>query len=67
MAAALKTNVRIRYFATEEAFCRYLEFFARYRGYVLVETSPLIEPAPAPGSGASLSAERKRGVKDERR
>ncbi|MDI6845477.1 MAG: hypothetical protein QME28_04995 [Candidatus Saccharicenans sp.] len=66
MAAALK-NLRIRYFATEEAFCRYLEFFARCRGYVLVETSPLIEPVTAPGSGASLSAERKRGVKDERR
>ncbi|MCX8160655.1 MAG: hypothetical protein N3G18_06970 [Candidatus Saccharicenans sp.] len=35
-------NEKMRFFRTEESFCRYLEALARSRGYVLVETSPLV-------------------------
>lgn len=37
------TNEKLRFFRTEESFCRYLELLARSRGYVLVETSPLVK------------------------
>ncbi|RFT16202.1 MAG: hypothetical protein OP8BY_1806 [Candidatus Saccharicenans subterraneus] len=44
-------DAKLKFFRTEESFCRYLELLARNRGYVLVETSPLVrtrtETAPS--------------------
>ncbi|NPV83282.1 MAG: hypothetical protein HPY46_06860 [Candidatus Aminicenantes bacterium] len=56
-------NEKMKFFRTEESFCRYLELLARSRGYVLVETSPLVRTRTeaAPGStGLPGQAERVR-------
>lgn len=46
-------NEKMKFFRTEESFCRYLELLARSRGYVLVETSPLVKTRAEAGSGSS--------------
>ncbi len=43
----------MKFFRTEESFCRYLEALARSRGYVLVETSPLIKTRTETAAGSS--------------
>lgn len=63
MTPALK-NQKIRFFKTEESFCRYLEYVARSRGYVLVETSPLVKSRDDLGSASNhtrIHSERARG------
>lgn len=44
---------KLKFFRTEESFCRYLEALARSRGYVLVETSPLIKTRTETAAGSS--------------
>lgn len=46
-------NEKMKFFRTEESFCRYLELMARSRGYVLVETSPLVRTRTEAASGSS--------------
>ncbi len=52
MTPSAKTE-KIKFFQTEESFCRYLEALARSRGYVLVETSPLVKTRAETASRAS--------------
>ncbi|MDI6699458.1 MAG: hypothetical protein QME85_11085 [Candidatus Saccharicenans sp.] len=44
---------KLKFFRTEESFCRYLEALARSRGYVLVETSPLIKTKNESAAGSN--------------
>lgn len=46
-------NEKMKFFRTEESFCRYLELLARSRGYVLVETSPLVRTRSEAASGST--------------
>jgi len=46
-------NEKMKFFRTEESFCRYLELLARSRGYVLVETSPLVRTRTEAASGST--------------
>lgn len=46
-------NEKMKFFRTEESFCRYLELLARSRGYVLVETSPLVRNRTEAASGST--------------
>ncbi|HAR36551.1 MAG TPA: hypothetical protein DCR87_06580 [Acidobacteria bacterium] len=62
MTAALK-NEKIKFFRSEESFCRYLDWLAQNKGYVLVETSPLLKSRAESASRSSLlqgQAERNR-------
>lgn len=54
-------NEKLKFFRTEESFCRYLELLARSRGYVLVETSPLVKTrTEAAASSSSLPGQAER-------
>ncbi|MBC7349446.1 MAG: hypothetical protein H5U05_05680 [Candidatus Aminicenantes bacterium] len=62
MTAALK-NEKIKFFRSEESFCRYLDWLTQNKGYVLVETSPLPKSRAESASRSSLlqgQAERNR-------
>ncbi|MGB9907314.1 MAG: hypothetical protein ACPLRR_08025 [Candidatus Saccharicenans sp.] len=62
MTAAMK-NEKIKFFRSEESFCRYLDWLTQNKGYVLVETSPLIRSRAESASRPTLlpgQAERNR-------